>query len=242
MVSDALFFGAHPDDIELTSGGLAALLASHGHAVTLVDLTRGEAASRGTVEERAREAAAAAGALGAARRVNLALPDTGLDARDRAQLTAVVACLRAERPKLVVAPDRDDAHPDHTEASDLVARACYLSGLARFEAPGERFRPRRVLYALHRSHRRPHLVVDVSAVWERRVAAIAAHASQLGPGGGGHATYLTHPDFLPEIEGRARHYGALIGARFGEGYRSRGPLAVADARALLAPAHTGERS
>ncbi len=238
MASDALFFGAHPDDIELSSGGLAALLASHGHAVTLVDLTRGEAASRGDVDERRREAEAAARALGAARRLNLGLPDTGLDARDRGQLIAVVACLRAERPRLVVAPYREDAHPDHTEGSDLVTRACYLAGRARFAAEGERFRPRRVLYALHRSDRRPHLVVDVSAVWERRVAAIAAHASQLG-GGGGPATYLTHPDFLPELEGRARHYGALIGARYGEGYRARGPLAVADARALLAPAATG---
>jgi N-acetylglucosamine malate deacetylase 1 len=242
MASDALFFGAHPDDIELSSGGLAALLAAHGHVVTLVDLTRGEAASRGSVEERARESAAAATALGVTRRLNLALPDTALDARDRAQLTAIVGCLRAERPALVVAPDRDDAHPDHIEASDLVARACYLSGLARFDASGERFRPRRVLYALHRSDRRPHLVVDVSAVWERRLAAITAHASQLGIGGGGAATYLTHPDFLPEIEGRARHYGALIGVRFGEGYRSRGPLAVADARALLAPGPIGAPS
>jgi len=238
MASDALFFGAHPDDIELTSGGLAALLASHGHVVTLVDLTRGEGGSRGSADERAREAGTAALALGVARRINLGLPDTGLDARDRTQLRAVVGCLRAERPALVVAPDRADAHPDHTEASDLVARACHLSGLARFEAPGERFRPQRLLFALHRSDRAPHLVVDVSAVWDRRVAALAAHASQLG-GGAGPATYLTHPDFLPEIEGRARHYGALIGARFGEGYRSRGPLAVADARALLPPAHAG---
>ena len=233
MACDALFFGAHPDDIELTSGGLAALLAGHRHVVTLVDLTRGEAASRGSVEERAREAEAAARALGATRRLTLALPDTALDARDPAQLAAVVGCLRAERPRLVVAPDREDAHPDHTEAAELVTRACYLAGLARYPAPGERFRPRRLLYALHRSGRRPHLVVDVTAVWAARQAALAAHASQLARGAGPE-TYLTHPDFLPEIEGRARHYGALIGVRYGEGYRTRGPLAVADARALLA--------
>ncbi|MFI5372117.1 MAG: bacillithiol biosynthesis deacetylase BshB1 [Candidatus Eisenbacteria bacterium] len=238
MPCDALFFGAHPDDIELTSGGLAALLASHGHQVVLVDLTRGEAASRGTVEERAREAEEAARALGVTRRTSLGLPDTGLDARDRGQLRAVVACLRAERPALVVAPDRSDAHPDHVEGAELVTRACYLAGLARFETPGERFRPRRLLYALYRGDRAPSLVVDVSPVWERRVAALHAHASQLTPGGGPD-TYLTHPDFLPEVEGRARHFGAMIGARFGEGYRTRGPLAVADARGLLDLAHLG---
>jgi LmbE family N-acetylglucosaminyl deacetylase len=131
---DALFFGAHPDDVELSSGGLAALLAAHGHAVGLADLTRGEGGTRGTVEERAGEAAAAARELGVLWRGNLDLPDLGLARGDRAQQAAVVACLREHRPRLVVAPDPDDAHPDHVEASRLVARACYLAGLARFDA------------------------------------------------------------------------------------------------------------
>src|SRR5262249_10356592 len=121
MSLDALFFGAHPDDVELTSGGLAARLATHGHQVGIVDLTRGEAASRGTPEQRAAEAAEAARALGVEARSSLGLPDLGLDRRDPAQLRAVVECLRAHRPRLVVAPERHDAHPDHIEASALVA-------------------------------------------------------------------------------------------------------------------------
>lgn len=235
---DALFFGAHPDDIELTSGGLAALLATHGHAVGLADLTRGEAGSRGTVAERAREAGEAARHLGVAQRDNLGLPDLGLDHRDPAQLAAVVGLLRRHRPRLVVAPDREDRHPDHVEAHHLIARACYLAGFARFDAPGERFRPERVLFALYRSGARPHLVVDISAMWERRVAALHAYASQLA-GAEGAATYLTHPEFESEVEARARHWGSLIGARYGEGYRLRGPLGIADARALLAHATGG---
>ncbi len=238
MSVDALFFGAHPDDVELTSGGLAALLASHGHAVGIVDLTRGESASRGTAEERAGEAAAAAVALGIAGRHTLALPDLGLDRHDPAQMRAIVACLREQRPRLVVAPDRHDAHPDHIEASHLVARACYLAGLARFPAPGERHRPERVLFALYRTSPPAHLVVDITPVWERRVAALAAHRSQMGDGAGP-ATYLTAPDFPAEVEARARVFGAAIGARYGEGYRSRGPVAVSDARALLTGAHPG---
>jgi N-acetylglucosamine malate deacetylase 1 len=230
---DALFFGAHPDDVELTSAGLAALIASHGHRVGIVDLTRGERASRGTVEERAKEAQEAAQRLGVTERESLGLPDCGLDRRDPGQLRAVVECLRRQRPRLVVAPDREDAHPDHVEASHLVSRACYLSGLARFEAAGERHRPTRLLFALYRTGRAPQLVVDVSTVWERRAHALAAHASQLDPARGA-ATYLTDPGFLPEVEGRARHWGGLIGVRHGEGYRLRGPLGVADARALLA--------
>lgn len=245
MALDALFFGAHPDDVELTSGGLAALLASHGHAVGIADLTRGEAGSRGTPETRAREAAEAAKLLGVAERVNLGLPDLGLDRSDQVQLRVVAGAIRTHRPRLVVAPHHDDAHPDHIEAAHLVARACYVSGLLRFDARGERHRPARVLFALYRTDRPPHLVVDVSATWERRAAALAAHVSQLDPnaiepGGGGRpaaATYLTHPDFPSEVEARARSFGALIGARYGEGYRLRGPVAIHDARTLIgAPA------
>lgn len=238
MTLDALIFGAHPDDIELTSGGLAALLAAHGHRVGLVDLTRGEGSTRGTVETRAQEAAAAARLLSAHSRRSLALPDMGLNARDHGQLQAVVACLREARPSLVVAPDRHDPHPDHVEGSQLVTRACYLAGLARFDAPGERFRPRRLLYAMYRAAKPPHLVVDISTVWEQRQSALRAHSSQLAPSGP--STYLTSPDFLPGVEGRARAFGALIGVRYGEGYRTHGPLAINDARALLAPPLPGD--
>lgn len=232
--ADALFLGAHPDDIELVSGGLAALLASHGHRVVLADLTRGEAGTRGTPEQRAREADEAARALGVAERVNLELPDLGLDRHDRAQLTAVTGLIRETRPALVVAPDVDDEHPDHIEAHHLASRACYVAGVGGFAAPGARFRPARVLFALYRSLARPHLVVDVSRVWDRRRAAIECHKSQLDPAAGG-ATYLTAPDFLAAVEARARAWGAAIGATHGEGYRMRGPVPVADARVLLAP-------
>ncbi|MCC6349167.1 MAG: bacillithiol biosynthesis deacetylase BshB1 [Candidatus Eisenbacteria bacterium] len=235
MPSEALFFGAHPDDIEFSCGGLAALLASHGHAVGLVDLTRGELGTRGDVAVREREAAAAARALGVGSRECLGLPDGGLDRHDRAQLAAVVGAIRRHRPSLVVAPHRADAHPDHVETSHLVTRGCYLAGLAKF-APGEpRWRPARLLYALYRGETPPTLIVDITPVWEARVAAIAAHASQLDPAAG-EPTYLTSPGFLAEVEARARLFGVAGGCTWAEGYRVRGPLALRDARALLGPA------
>lgn len=234
MASEALFFGAHPDDIELSCGGLAALLAKHGHAVGLVDLTRGELGTRGDTALREREAGAAARALGVSSRECLGLPDGGLDRHDRAQLVAVVECLRRHRPSLVVAPHRDDAHPDHVETSHLVTRASYLAGLAKYPAAGERWRPARLLYALYRGGTPATLVVDVTSVWEARVAAVEAHASQLDPDAG-ESTYLTTPGFRAEVEARARVFGVQAGGTFGEGYRSRGPLALRDARALLDP-------
>lgn len=232
MACDALFFGAHPDDIELSSGGLAALLATHGHSVVLADLTRGEMGTRGDVDARAREAAAAAKALGAASRENLALPDGGLDRHDRAQLVAVVECLRRHRPSLVVAPHPDDPHPDHVETSHLVTRACYLAGLAKYPAKGERWRPERQLYAIYRGDIPATIAVDVTSVWDARLAAVRAHVSQLDPAAG-QSTYLTAPGFLAEVEARARVWGAYAGGTYGEGYRTRGPLALRDARALL---------
>lgn len=232
MSADAVFFGPHPDDVELTSAGLAAMLASHGHRVVVVDLTRGEAASRGNVETRHHEAQVAAGILGVERE-NLGLPDLGILRSDHVQQRAVAGVLRRHRPRLVVAPDGDDAHPDHVEAAHLISRACYLSGLARFDAPGERFRPERLLYALYRTQRAPHLVVDVSTVWEQRMQALKAHQSQIDPAAEGPQTYLTAPGFLAEVEARARAWGASIGATHGEAYRMRGPVPVTDARALL---------
>ena len=238
MALDALFFGAHPDDIELSCGGLAALLAKHGHRVGLVDLTRGEMGTRGDVDVRAREAAAAAKSLGAASRECLGLPDGGLDRHARGQLEAVVACLRRHRPSLVVAPHADDPHPDHVEAAQLVTRASYLAGLAKYPGGEGRWRPARLLYALYRGDTAATLVVDVTPVWAAREASIRAHASQLDPAAG-EATYLTAPGFLAEVEARARVYGVQAGGTYGEGYVSRGPLAIRDARALLAPSEEG---
>jgi len=113
-----------------------------------------------------------------------------------------------------------------------VTRACYLAGLARYPALGERWRPSRLLYALYRGSAAPGLVVDVTAVWDRRAAAVRAHASQLEPSAGA-PTYLTAQNFLAEIEARARVYGAQAGGTYGEGFRTRGALAISDARALL---------
>ena len=234
MALEALFFGAHPDDIELTCGGLAALLARAGHPVGLVDMTRGEMGTRGTPEGRATEAQAAARALGVATRENLGLPDSGLSRHDRAQMVAVVECLRRHRPQLVVAPYTDDPHPDHVETSHLVTRACYLAGLARYPAAGERWRPARLLYALYRGLSPATVVIDITPVWEARTAALMAHFSQVGAGDGP-PTYLTTPTFLAEVEARARVYGAAAGCTYGEGYRPRGPMILGDAVSLLVP-------
>ncbi len=119
-----------------------------------------------------------------------------------------------------------------------MARACYLAGLAGYEAQGERYRPARLLFVLYRASAPAHLVVDVSDVWNRRMDAVRAHASQFDPAAGD-PTYLTAAGFLESVEGRARAWGALAGVAHAEGFRVRGAWPVDDARALLGAAGGG---
>ena len=178
---DVLAFGPHPDDIELFCGGIMIRLADLGYATGVVDLTRGELATHGSVEVRAAEAEAAARVLGVKVRDNLGLPDGGLvDAADGDAVRPIVEALRRHRPEIVLAPWIEERHPDHVAAGKLVARCMFLSGLRRFHPDGgERFSPRRLLQYPMRLRPRPSFVVDTTAAWERKLEAIACHASQV---------------------------------------------------------------
>jgi bacillithiol biosynthesis deacetylase BshB1 len=220
---DVLAFGPHPDDVELFCGGTVIRLGQLGYTTGVVDLTRGELASHGTPEERARESEAAAGELGLAFRDNLGLPDTQL-APTQDQLVAVVGVLRRRRPELVLAPWLEDRHPDHAAAGALVARAVFFAGVRRF-APdaGERFVPRQLLYYAMRHRMAPSFVVDTSAAAARKARAIACYASQLtrrGTGGDADPTLISSPRATEAIELRDRYYGSMIGASHGEPLRS----------------------
>jgi N-acetylglucosamine malate deacetylase 1 len=209
--ADVLAFGAHPDDVELTCGGTLLKLKGLGYRIAVADCTRGEKGSRGDPGTRRREAENASRILGLAFRRNLGLPDTALEATPEA-VRRTVELLRETRPTLVIAPFGEDPHPDHEACSRLVRRACFLSGLAKADAAGLPFRPSRILFAMGRAEFRPSFVVDVSAQFQRALEAIRAHRSQVsGPRSG-----VPRPDVLRDAEARARHYGSLIGAGFGE--------------------------
>ena len=230
---DVLAFGPHPDDVELFCGGTLIRLAELGHITAVADLTRGEKASHGTPEERARETEAASAELGIAFRDNLGLPDTELAATP-AQVTAVVAELRRRRPELVLAPWLEDRHPDHAAAGSLVARAVMFAGVRNY-APeaGARFVPRQLLYYAMRHRMTPSFIVDTSAAAARKARAIACYASQLARRGGagpGDAdpTLISAPGAIAAIEARDRYYGSMIGASHGEPLRSAAVLGLVD--------------
>ena len=229
MTLDLLCIAPHPDDAELSCGGLLALCRTRGQAAGVVDLTAGELATHGTVAERAAEATEAAGVLGLVRRDNLGLPDGGVDAADAEQVDALVACLRELRPAVLLVPHRDARHPDHAAAGALCHRATFLAGLAKHRPSlGAPHRPR-VLHYPQRHEVRPDLVVDISAVQPTKWAAIRCHRSQLGQ----RDTLVGASLGLEAFEVRDRYWGASIGVAHGEPYLLGSPVPVDDPVALL---------
>ncbi|GAB4255997.1 MAG: bacillithiol biosynthesis deacetylase BshB1 [Acidobacteriota bacterium] len=236
--TDVLAFGAHADDLELACGGTLAKLVRRGYRVVMVALTAGELGTRGTIEERAQEFAAAAGILGVAAHEILALPDGGL-APTPEQKIVVVEVIRRYRPGFVLAPYWKDRHPDHANAGKLVTEAAFLAGLRRFRPEGPAWRPLRVLYYPCRYEFRPSFVVDVSETHELKLEAIRAYRSQFSEPGRHSAeppTNISHPGFLEAVVTRGRQYGSYIGVEYGEPFLVREPMAVDDPVALLSRA------
>jgi len=225
---------AHPDDAELVMGGTLARAVALGRRVLMLDLTRGESGSRGTPETRAAEAAAAARILGAAHRESLALPDAGLQVVPD-QKDVVVAALRRLRPRVVLLQHWEQRHPDHAAASRIVYDAAFLAGLRNYRPDlGAPFRPAKLVYAAtmtEASDIHPSFVVDVTAVWETKLRAIAAFSSQFTPAAG--ETGVQPLDrFQEAVELAGRRHGQRIGVRYGEGFVTREPLAIDDVAGL----------
>lgn len=225
---------AHADDAELTCGGTLALEAGRGRRLALVDLTRGESGSRGTPETRAVEAAEAARILGAAHRESLGLPDSRLVAVP--ELRDVVAhALRRLRPRVVLLPHWKQRHPDHSAASKLVYDACFVSGLRNYRPElGEAFRPSKLIYVpavTEAVEVAPSFVVDVTSAWDTKLRSLAAYASQFRPQGDG-APANPLDGFQAAAELSARRAGQRIGVKYGEGFVTKEPMAVADLMSL----------
>ena len=231
MTVDLLSIAPHPDDVELHCGGLMLKMAARGHRTGIVDLTRGELGTRGTSQIREQEATNAARLLNVAVRENLNLPDGGLAATEDQKL-AVISCLRACRPPLLLIPHAVARHPDHTNASTLVQEAAFLSGLARIDTGQQPFRPRQILfYFTHYTYRglEPSFLVDISDYMEGKLAAVRAFTTQFHhPASTEPQTYISRPEFLQELEAQNRYFGSLIGVRYAEPFVMREFLTIED--------------
>ena len=233
---DLLVIAVHPDDAELGCGGTIIKHVQMGKKVGIVDLTRGELGTRGTAESRDEEAAHAAEILGLSARENLGLRD-GFFRNDEPHQLAVIRAIRKYRPDIIISNALVDRHPDHGRAGDLVNDAVFLAGLRKIETqtgdgiPQAPHRPRLLLQLIQDYYIKPDIAVDITANWTGKIAAIKAYRSQF------HSdayvsdepdTYISKPDFLEYIEGRAREYGKYIGAKYAEGFTCRRLLGVDD--------------
>jgi len=213
---DLLAIGAHPDDVDMTVGGTLAKLADRGKSVVILDLTRGEMGSRGSPEERAQEAQAAARVLGVKERIILDLGDSRLE--DNAEnRRRVMEWIRRLRPALVLAHHWNDLHPDHMAVGRIMRAVMHTSGFAKYPADGEPYRPNEVLFYMAHTPFEPSFIVDISEWHERKMEAVRCFRSQFhDPKAEGPPTLLSQPGFLKRLEGRARYFGSLIDRDFGE--------------------------
>ena len=226
---DVLAIAAHRDDVEQTCGGTLLRMASRGLRTAILDLTQGEAGTRGTAEERASEAAEAARLLGAGWRKALNLPDGAVENTLENRIE-IVRVLRLLRPRVVILPYWEARHPDHATVAALGYQACFLSGLAKAPAvrPAARiedepvftglppYRPFKIVYASLYADVRPSFIVDITPFIEQRHAALMAYRSQYANQSAGSGLFVAEDEIRERTFAEARHYGLLAGVLYGE--------------------------
>jgi bacillithiol biosynthesis deacetylase BshB1 len=231
MKLDILAFGAHPDDVELGCSGTIAKEISLGKKVGIIDLTRGELGTRGSVEIRNQEAANAAKILGVSVRENLDMRD-GFLINDEVHQMQIIKMLRTYRPEIVLCNAIDDRHIDHGKGSQLVSDACFLSGLMKIETElnnqkQDAWRPKLVYHYIQWKNITPDFVVDITGFNDKRVASILAYSSQFyNPNSEEPETVIASKNFLESLNYRAQDLGRLIGTDYGEGFTVERYLAV----------------
>ena len=227
---DVLVLAAHPDDAEIGCGGTILDLTSRGVTVAIADMSRGESGTRGTPEQRAAEAAAAARMLGVRERVNLQLPDAALR-DDAAALVLVVAELRRLRPQILLAPALPDVHPDHEATAQIARRAFFHSGLAKsLPDAGAACRPRLLAHYAGNDAITPSFCVDISEFVVTKRKVIECYESQLG---GSSEHRVRKFDVLARCEARDRYFGSLCGFAAAEPFVVEGPLPLSGFAQLI---------
>jgi bacillithiol biosynthesis deacetylase BshB1 len=215
FVADVLAIAAHRDDVEQTCGGALLRMASRGLRTAILDLTQGEAGTRGSAEERTREAQEAANLLGIGWRQALDLPDGAVENTLENRLK-IVRVLRLLRPRVVILPYWQARHPDHSTTAALGSEACFLSGLAKVETGTDPHRPFKIVYASLYADVRPSFVVDITPFIEQRHAALMAYRSQYANQAAGGGLFVPEEEIRERTFAEARHYGLLAGVRYGE--------------------------
>jgi bacillithiol biosynthesis deacetylase BshB1 len=226
MQVDVLAFAAHPDDIELACAGLILKLKSQGYKTGIIDLTRGELGTRGDVKTREKEAGESSRILGLDIRENAGLADGNICSDQKSQ-RMVIGFIRKYKPKLILAPYWRDRHPDHEEASHLVSKAFFYSGLSKIKTDSEAYRPRNIIYYFQHEIFEPSFIVDISEEFETKLKAIKAFKSQFYMENSKEPeTYISKPEFLDSVTTKAKYFGHRIGVKYGEPFLVKSKIKV----------------
>ena len=231
MKLDILAFGAHPDDVELGCSGTIAKEVSLGKKVGIIDLTRGELGTRGSVAIRNEESAKASEILGVTVRRNLDMRD-GFFINDEAHQLKVIEMIRKYQPEIVLCNAIMDRHIDHGKGSKLVSDACFLSGLVKIETElngkkQQAWRPKVVYHYIQWQNIEPDFVVDISEFLDKKMESVLAYGSQFyDPNSKEPVTPITSKTFLDSVKYRAEDLGRLVGVAYAEGFTTERYLAV----------------
>jgi N-acetylglucosamine malate deacetylase 1 len=231
MPLDILALAAHRDDVEQTCGGTMLKMAELGYRTGILDLTQGEMGTRGTMEDRAREAAEAARILKAPWRAALDIPD-GRVANTWENRLKVAKVLREQRPRVLILPYWEGRHPDHYTASILGYEAAFISGLAKLPIDGSAHRPFKIIYASLYRDVRPTFVVDITDQFEKRLESLMAYQSQFADQEAGSSIFPAQKEIRARVESMARYYGMLVGVTYGEPFVQKEVALVEDLMAI----------
>jgi len=224
---DVLAIAAHRDDVEITCGGTVVKLADNGHRVGVLDLTRGEMGSKGTAEERERDALEATKIMGVAWRGNLNIPDAGVEETRENKLN-IARVIRKFKPKLILLPYWEQRHPDHLATCNLGYDACFLAGLKKLDVEGEPHRPRKIIYTSSFRDVRHSFFVDVSEQFKRKLKCVAAYKSQFDGTPEANRIYKPGVNIFEFMTVTAQYYGHLVGVKYAEAFTIKENILIDD--------------
>ncbi len=219
---DILAIAAHRDDVEQTCGGTLLKMAERGYRTGILDLTRGEMGTRGSMGDREREAEEAARILRVGWRQALDIPDGRVENTWENRLK-VAAVIREQRPRVVILPYWKGRHPDHYTASTLGYEACFLAGLKKLDVGPQTsdlgaaaHRPFKIIYASLYYDVRPTFVVEITEQFEARFQSLMAYKTQFSDQEAGKDLFPAQAEIRARIEATARFYGMLGGVTYAE--------------------------
>jgi len=233
MKLDILVFGAHPDDVELSCSGTIIKHIKKGLKIGIIDLTRGELGTRGTIETRDKETNNASKILGIQIRENMNFKDGFFENSEKNKIE-LIKKIRKYQPDIVITNATSDRHPDHGRASNLTIESCFLSGLEKIKTNQKVWRPSHIYHYIQYNNILPDFVVDITDEMDQKIESILCYKTQFyDPNSKESETLISSKGFLESIKYRAKDLGRHSNCKYAEGFISNQYLKVNSLKDLI---------